>query len=74
MRCKKLTLVLWLILIGSVGFGIYKNFTAIDIHTVHETEIIERQIVDTNKVESFVESFAKDLFSWQQSQEALFFD
>lgn len=68
---KKLTFVLWVLLIGSVGFGIYKNFTAIDTHTVHETEIIEQQIVDTNQVESFVKSFAKDYFSWHQSQEAI---
>lgn len=44
---KKLTFVLWVLLIGSVGFGIYKNFTAIDTHTVRETEIIKQQIVDT---------------------------
>lgn len=68
---KKLTFVLWVLLIGSVGFGIYKNFTAIDTHTVRETEIIKQQIVDTNQVESFVKSFAKDYFSWQQSQEAI---
>ncbi|MEI3611446.1 conjugal transfer protein [Pseudogracilibacillus sp. SO30301A] len=68
---KKLTFVLWLLLLGSVGFGIYKNFTAIDTHTVHETKIIEQQMVDTNQVESFVKSFAKDYFSWQQSQEAI---
>ena len=48
-----------------------KNFTAIDTHTVRETEIIKQQIVDTNQVESFVKSFAKDYFSWQQSQEAI---
>ncbi|MDD7361124.1 MAG: hypothetical protein PUG82_00635, partial [Streptococcus alactolyticus] len=47
---KKLTFVLWVLLIGSVGFGIYKNFTAIDTHTVRETEIIKQQIVDTNQV------------------------
>lgn len=68
---KKLTFVLWLLLFGSVGFGIYKNFTAIDTHTVHETKIIEQQMVDTNQVESFVKFFAKDYFSWQQSQEAI---
>ena len=28
-------------------------------------------MVDTNQVESFVKSFAKDYFSWQQSQEAI---
>ena len=68
---KKLTITLWVLLIGSVSFGVYKNFTAIDMHTVHEKEVIEKQIVDTNKVESYVESFASEYFSWQQSQEAI---
>ena len=68
---KKLTIALWILLIGSVSFGIYKNFTAIDIHTVHEKEIIEQQIVDTNKVESFVEAFVNEYFSWQQSQDSI---
>ena len=68
---KKLTIALWLLLIGSVSFGIYKNFTAIDMHTVHEKEVIEKQIVDTNKVESYVESFAREYFSWQQSPESI---
>lgn len=66
---RKLTIALWVLLIGSISFGIYKNFTAIDRHTVHEKEVIEQQIIDTNKVESFVESFATTYFSWQQSQE-----
>ncbi|MBF2595429.1 conjugal transfer protein, partial [Listeria welshimeri] len=53
----------------SIVFGVYKNFTAIDQHTTHETKIIEQKLVDTNKVESFVESFSKEYFSWQQSQD-----
>jgi len=68
---KKLTIALWVLLIGSVSFGVYKNFTAIDMHTVHEKAVIEKQIVDTNKVESYVESFASEYFSWQQSQESI---
>jgi hypothetical protein len=68
---KKLTIALWVLLIGSVSFGVYKNFTAIDMHTVHEKEVIEKQIVDTNKIESYVESFAGEYFSWQQGQEAI---
>ena len=68
---KKLTIALWVLLIGSVSFVVYKNFTAIDMHTVHEKEVIEKQIVDTNKVESYVESFASEYFSWQQSQKSI---
>lgn len=68
---KKLTIVLWVLLIGSVSFGVYKNFTAIDMHTIHEKEVIETKVVDTNRIESFVKSFAGDYYSWQQSQESI---
>ena len=56
---KKTVIALWLVLIASVSFGVYKNFTAIDMHTVHEKEVIEQRIVDTNKIENFVKAFAK---------------
>lgn len=65
---RKMTIALWVLLLGSVSFGVYKNFTAIDVHTVHEKEIIQQQIVDTNSIESFVESFGIEYFTWQQSQ------
>ena len=68
---KKLTVALWVLLVASVSFGVYKNFTAIDRHTVHEREVIEQRIIDTNKVESFVEAFAREYFAWGQSQDAI---
>ena len=33
---KKSVLLLWAVLLSSTSFGVYKNFTAIDTHTVHE--------------------------------------
>ena len=48
-------------------FAVYKNFTAIDIHTVHETKVIEETILDTHKIENFVENFAEVYYSWEQS-------
>lgn len=42
---KKTVLALWLVLLASVSFGVYKNFTAIDRHTVHEKEVIEQRII-----------------------------
>ena len=30
---KKNVIALWLVLIASISFGVYKNFTAIDMHT-----------------------------------------
>lgn len=68
---KKTVIALWLLLIVSVSFGVYKNFTAIDMHTVHEKEVIEQRIVDTNKIENFVKAFAKCYYSWSNSQEAI---
>ena len=34
---KKTVIALWVLLAVSFLFAVYKNFTAIDIHTVHET-------------------------------------
>lgn len=68
---KKTVIALWLVLIASVSFGVYKNFTAIDMHTVHEKEVIEQRIVDTNKIENFVKSFAKSYYSWSNTQESI---
>ena len=59
---KKSVLLLWAVLLASTSFGVYKNFTAIDTHTVHEKEVIEQRIVDTNKIENFVKAFAKSYY------------
>lgn len=68
---QKSVLFLWVLLIGSVAFGIYKNFTAVDTHTVHETERIEEKLVDTNAVENFVKDFAKVYYSWTPDKASL---
>src|SRR5690625_905565 len=68
---KKSVLVLWILLIGSLAFGIYKNFTAIDQHTVHEREIIETRIIDTNAIESFTKNFVKDYYTWQNEKDSI---
>ncbi|OJT89003.1 conjugal transfer protein, partial [Clostridioides difficile] len=58
-------------LIASVSFGVYKNFTAIDMHTIHETETIQLRLTDTNGIENFVKNFAKSYYSWNNSKEAI---
>src|SRR5690625_393675 len=68
---KKTVTFLWILLIGSVAFGIYKNFTAIDQHTVHEKEIIETSIIDTNGIESFTKNFVKDYYTWQNEKDSI---
>jgi len=68
---KKTVIALWVLLAVSFSFAVYKNFTAIDIHTIHETTVIEKEIVDTHKVENFVENFAKVYYSWEQTAASL---
>ncbi|HFI0080772.1 TPA: conjugal transfer protein, partial [Streptococcus suis] len=51
--------------------AIVKNFTVIDIHTVHETKIIEKEYVDTHKVENFVENFAKIYYAWELDDKSI---
>src|SRR5690625_4581395 len=67
---KKSVTLLWILLIGSLAFGIYKNFTAIDQHTVHEREIIETRIIDTNAIESFTKNFVKDYYTWKKEKDS----
>ena len=68
---KKTVIALWVVLVASVSFGVYKNFTAIDQHTTHEKEIIELRLQDTNGIENFVKNFAKPYYTWSNSKEAI---
>ena len=68
---KKTVIALWVVLIASVSFGVYKNFTAIDMHTVHETETIQLRLTDTNGIENFVKNFCKSYYTWDNSKEAI---
>ena len=68
---KKSVLALWALLIVSVSFGVFKNFTAIDTHTVHEKETIQLQLNDTNGIENFVKNFCKAYYTWDNSKETL---
>ncbi|MBW8349712.1 conjugal transfer protein [Bacillus sp. IITD106] len=68
---KKSVVFLWIVLFGSLAFGIYKNFTAIDQHTVLEREIIETKIMDTNAIESFTKNFVKDYYTWENEKDSI---
>ncbi len=68
---KLYTRTLWAILIISLLFAIYKNFTAIDKHTVHERETIYQEIIDTNSIESFTGDFIRVFYSWEQTKESI---
>ena len=61
---KPAVIALWLLFICGFTFAVYKNFTAIDTHTVHEKEIVELRVEDTSGVEAFVRNFAKTYYSW----------
>lgn len=68
---RKSVIALWILLIGSVSFGIYKNFTAIDQHTTHEKEIIHLQLNDTSGIENFVKDFARAFYEWENNEESI---
>lgn len=68
---RPVTLLCWAVLIGSTSFGVYKNMTAIDTHTVHEVQVIKTKVIDTHALATFTTDFAKLYYSWQPSHEAL---
>ncbi|EOZ5987584.1 conjugal transfer protein [Enterococcus faecium] len=68
---KKSVFILWGLLLASLAFGVYKNFTAIDQHTIHETKTVETQLVDTHAVESFTLNFIQDYYSWENKKEVI---
>lgn len=68
---KKIVVTLWGVLIVSILFSVYKNFTAIDVHTIHEKEVIRQEIIDTNSIENFVKDFARSYYSWQNTKESI---
>lgn len=68
---RKMVLALWLLLSCSLAFGIYKNFTAIDQHIIHEEVVIKEKVVNTSGVESFTKDFAKEYFSWKNNKEVI---
>ncbi|WP_239257317.1 conjugal transfer protein [Listeria ilorinensis] len=70
-KYRKIFLVVgWSLLIGSVIFGIYNNFTAIDTNTVTEKEIIEEKNKDVSGVEMFVNRFVNIYFSYDVTPES----
>lgn len=68
---KPIVIAIWLLFVCGFGFAVYKNFTAIDTHTVHEKKVIERRVEDTSGIESFVTNFAKAYYSWSNNKESV---
>ena len=71
LRRKPAVIVLWLLFVCGFAFAVYKNFTAIDTHTVHEKEIVEWRVEDTSGVEAFVRNFAKTYYSWSGNKDSV---
>ncbi|WP_373165536.1 conjugal transfer protein [Agathobaculum sp. Marseille-P7918] len=68
---RPVVIVLWALLICAFTFAVYKDFTAVDTHTVHETTVVQEEVTDTNAIESFVTNFAKVYYSWEQSADSI---
>lgn len=59
----------WGFLVFSVGFGIYNNFTARDVHTIHETKVIDKQLKDVSGLENYVKNFVTIYFTVQEQSD-----
>jgi hypothetical protein len=68
---KRAVIALWILLAASLLFAVYKNFTAVDVHTVHETKVVEEKVLDTHKVENFVTDFVKTYYAWEQNKASI---
>ena len=68
---RPVVIALWVLLVCAFAFAVYKDFTAVDTHTVHETTVVQEEITDTNAIESFVTNFAKVYYSWEQSADSI---
>lgn len=68
---RPVVIALWALLICAFAFAVYKDFTAVDTHTVHETTVVQEEVTDTNAIESFVTNFAKVYYSWEQSANSI---
>lgn len=68
---RPVVIALWVLLICAFVFAVYKNFTAVDTHTIHETTVVQEEVADTNAIESFVTNFAKVYYSWEQSADSI---
>ena len=68
---RPVVIALWALLICAFAYAVYKDFTAVDTHTVHETTVVQEEVTDTNAIESFVTNFAKVYYSWEQSADSI---
>lgn len=68
---RKMVAALWILLIFSVSFGVYKNFTAVNTHTIYKKEMVEKKVVDTNGIEAYVKDFAGTYFTWVNTKEGI---
>lgn len=68
---RPVVIALWALLICAFAFAVYKDFTAVDTHTIHETTAVQEEVTDTNAIESFVTNFAKVYYSWEQSADSI---
>ena len=68
---RPVVIALWTLLTCAFAFAVYKDYTAVDTHTVHETTVVQEEVTDTNAIESFVTNFAKVYYSWEQSADSI---
>lgn len=61
---------LWGLFLCAFVFAIYKNFTGIDKHTIHEKEVVKEVLSSSRHIENFALDFFKVYFTFDNKGEA----
>ena len=56
-------LLLWFLFLASGGFGLYRNFSAINTHTIYHETVVDSRVESLSGIENFVSRFAHVFFS-----------
>lgn len=68
---RKTTWLCWILLLSSFSFAVYKNFTAVNTHTIHEHTEVHTQLADTTPIATFVTNFANVYYNWKPDHTTL---
>lgn len=54
----------WCVLLVSLAFAVYKNFTAVNTVTIHEKETVVEKVENYSGIESFTSNFVRTYFTY----------
>lgn len=66
-RNRVFAIILWSIFILAFIWSVYKNFTAINVHTIEKTKVVEKELFDTSSIESFLSEFIDVYYTYDSN-------